>query len=113
MATFPSRCAACTSTRPPGSLYLMPFSIRLVSSSRRRPGATATSALSPERLTLIFAASAICPSAARHSSATESTFARSSDWGMTTDSSSDIFSTSLMSSISRSTSTPIMVMKRF
>ena len=76
-------------------------------------GATATSALSPERLTLIFAASAICPSAARHSSATESTFARSSDWGMTTDSSSDIFSTSLMSSISRSTSTPIMVMKRF
>ena len=72
----------------------------------------ATWVSTPARDTVTPARSAMGFKNSRDSPATASTAARSSGWGMATDSSSDSLSTSLISSTSRSTSTPIMVINR-
>lgn len=113
ITAWPSRAAAFTSTRPPGSLYLRPFSIRLSSSSFKRPCGTATEAALPDTFSVTPAFCAAGARSAAVSRATLRTSECSSHWAMATDSSSESLRMSLIRSISRSTSTPIMVIKRF
>ena len=91
----------------------MPLPTRLSSSSLSRPWGTATVAGPPSTERVTSAALAVGVRKAAVSRAMVSTSERSSLWGMVTDSSSESLRMSLMRSISRSTSTPIMVMKRF
>ena len=101
------------STLPPFSVYLMPLLIRLSSSSFTRLRGTATMADRPDTDRLTPPSLAAGASRSAVSLATSSTSVRSLHWSMATDSNSESFKMSLMRSMSRSTSTPIMVMKRF
>ena len=109
----PSWVRTWTVTEPPGSVYLMPLLIRLSISSLSRPSGTATTASSPLRVRRTSACLAEVESSSTALLATALASERSSHWSMATDSSSESLRMSLIRSMSRSTSTPIMVMNRF